>query len=227
MVKKRNFRLLLPEETRIPDELKSFFDLAFRDGNNMVVVKIVCEDLSPAKLRRTLNNEVVKLTKLMAYAEKVYLALPEELVSPLIIDGKTLSDAGIGLFIVKSQGDVIETVPAKPQERPYPLIDKKLVQDIENRLNRFEERLDRVSGKLNEFIRRLKILEEDLNTVKAEVRKLSSRVDSLTEKPIKTPGGISKKLVRKTVKEAKPEIPEFIIDNPWLDVLGQRGGSDE
>jgi len=143
--------------------------------------------------RNSLLNAALQASKLLGKADKVYLALPK--IYSTILDGKIMQKHGLGL-LVYNERKVVEAVPAKFFESNIPDL-KKLIKEIED--------LKDLRNRVLELEQRVKLLVDEISRLKTVKTKVTE--------PKPPPVEVS----------APQELPSFLKDNPWLDILTRRG----
>ncbi len=212
---KRYFRergcIILPiEELKLPEDIIKEVDLAVLDVKNLILVKVIEGILD----RNALMNAAMKVAVFREYADKAYLATPVSF--RVIIDGKVLADNGLGLLLVDEQGNVKEVLPPKPKSvkgvpSTYIKALNKLEEQIEILRRRINE-LDNVMERVNRLTREIERLRREVEVIERELR--GERRELYEEV-------IPKKEIERE-EEEKRELPSYLRDNPWLEILSRK-----
>jgi len=226
--KKRGYQLILPEELKVPSEFLNQIDVAVRDANNLIFVKV----FSGPPSRTSFTNTAMKASSLRAYADKIYLAAPKEL--RIMIDGNVLLENGIGLLLVDRSGKVEEALPPRPTTRRAPIISvnevaTRLVSEVRDEvLSVIDERLSEIvrmrdaitalQSRVSELERRLARLEREIERVTREAPRLVSRGITIEERVAP---------ISEEVAEGLEELPSYLRDNPWVEILSRRGREEK
>lgn len=192
-------------------DLREHFDIVLRDGNNLVGVRIVeLHRGSISRLREKITAAIVKsLKEGKGRLDKVYIAAAsDKLIS--LPSSEIFRESGVGLLLLDSDGRVVERIPARPLGRS---LTASNTEDLLLSLKTIKAQLH----VLEEKVRSLERLEARIVVLEREVSRLSKSI-----RP--TEGGLST-----GVEEAQPSLgpvdegmPDFLKDNPWLDVLSKR-----
>ncbi|RLF04838.1 MAG: hypothetical protein DRK00_05790 [Thermoprotei archaeon] len=176
-------------------------DAAFREGENLVGVKVVVLDVGMVGLvaaKRVREAMLELLKEASGLYDKLYIAVPEVGYRSLPLPSE-FRRSGVGLLEVGEKG-VVERVPARLL-KGRPPTQLRVPPEFETRVKALEERVARLEQRLNELY---KLLEE-----------LRS---SRPPEGLRAPPPASAELL-----EAE-ELPEFVRDNPWLVELSKRRG---
>ncbi len=199
--------LISPSELRIPEDIAKEIDLAVLDVKNIVVVKIIRDGLN----RKLLLSAAMKAAVLREYADKVYLAAPMEY--RLVIDGRVLSENGLGLLLVDESGNVMEVLPAKPKRtKRIPDVYAKAFSELEKQIEIIRRRFD----ELNAVVERVDRLMQEVEALRKEVEMMEREL-----KEGRTRGGLVTTQVAREI-EKEEELPSYLRDNPWLEILARR-----
>jgi len=216
-------------------------DLILRDGNNIIFVlvpRIVKGEISKSAILAYL----AKASKYASLADKVYLLLPKGIYSPRYIDGRLLKECGVGVLIY-SHGKIEEAFPSfsskkvqtiseirelktkikELEDKLMVLIDEvslikshldkldTIVQEIENKVSKVSAGSSAAfSGELERILSRLKVLEKEIKYIKGRTALSTVRESEVS-------------LSKSVSRESDEELPDYLVDNPWLNVLSKRG----
>jgi len=212
------YRILLPEEVGLKEELGED-DIVLKDADNLILVSLIQIDLSGSlspKVRKRVRGEIGRLARLSAYFNKAYIALPEEVLKlhkNKIIDVELLREAGIGLLSINLlKGEVRQLLPPKPRSssRAERVDVTPLLKEMEGKIRKLELLYDRLENELNEIKKEIDNLK-----VRIEITNTSRSKEEEIPKAEEESG--------REVKIEDLELPSFMRDNPWLEVLRRRG----
>ncbi|OYT61675.1 MAG: hypothetical protein B6U69_03170 [Thermofilum sp. ex4484_15] len=212
------YRILLPEEVGLKEELGED-DIVLKDADNLILVSLIQIDLSGSlspKVRKRVRGEIGRLARLSAYFNKAYIALPEEVLKlhkNKIIDVELLREAGIGLLSINLlKGEVRQLLPPKPRSssRAERVDVTPLLKEMESKIRKLELLYDRLENELNEIKKEIDNLK-----VRIEITNTSRSKEEEIPKAEEESG--------REVKIEDLELPSFMRDNPWLEVLRRRG----
>ena len=216
-------------------------DLILRDGNNLIFIlipRIVKGEVS----KSTILSYLAKASKYTSLADKVYLLLPKSIYSPRYIDGRLLKECGVGI-LTYSHGKIEEAFPSfsskkvqtvseirelkakirELEDKLMVLIDEvslikshlekldSIVQEIESKVSKVSIGSSAaLSRELERIISRLKVLEREIEYIKGR-----TELSTVKESEVS--------LTKPVSKESSEELPDYLVDNPWLNVLSKRG----
>lgn len=212
---KRGFQILVREETTIPQDLLEHVDLLFRDANNVIAVKAVTDILEKEQFLASLT----KATVLREYVDKVYIATSTK-YKPFI-NGRLLSSNGVGLLLIDEEGNVQEAIPPRPTtRRTLRGIPKEYIDELRS----LKEQINELRKGYSDLIKEI----ERFREIASEVRELHNRILRLEQRlrgETVSLGKIEK--VEESLETIsipnKEELPSYLRDNPWLQVLSRRG----
>ena len=226
---KKNFKIMLAEELKLPDEVINNIDLVAKDGNNIIFYTVIpLQFISEPEVRKIINLELAKLSRLSIYANKVYLVIPEQYAKSSIVDGNMVIEAGVGLLCIDKNGNFIEKIPPKPSERTAFLnflrgeLEKKIASfearfnDLIMKIDDLASRYERLESLYNELYSRLNNLERELNNINDKISNLTLTATSVIK--TETTSHIEEKV---RAPKVSGELPSFVRDNPWLAVLAK------
>lgn len=203
--------------------LDKFFDLAFKDGRNLVAIKLIAIYASnPAEITREAENAMLEALRLgSGKVDKIYLAVPAKTNMAALPSPEQFRRSGVGLLVVGK--NVEERVPAKPLRDET--LDLKQLENLQTTLNALKARIytieERMRG-LEALRQRLSSLENkviDLEKTLSRIRRESPGLVSTTQQVLS-----AKEYV---IGEEAGDLPEFAKNNPWLAVLSKRGSEEE
>jgi len=173
-------------------------DLALRNDESIVFMKILTE--KEFSDRNSLLKVVLQCSSLLGKANRVYVAMPKIYAST--IEGELLHNHGLGLIVYD---------------------ERRIEESIQPRFFRVEPTSKSFKPELQELKNRLRILETTIESLTNEVARLRSiRAQPEKIKPL-SPGVIP----NPSDVQAPQELPSFIKDNPWVEILSRRGSETE
>jgi len=191
----------LVEKTKSENEEdKNTPDLIMSDNKNRIYLKIIQkESLSE---RNKLLSSIMKSVSYLFEANIVYLALPKLYAS--ILDGKVFRENGLGLLIYDDKEALEEVI--QPKIFPNKQMSTSSSSTIPIKL------MDEINS-----------LKDGLHSLEIEVNMLKDLVNNLknNQKSIEIEPQIKKVKVEQKVDST--DFPEFMRDNPWVEILSRRG----
>jgi hypothetical protein len=191
----------LVEKTKSENqEDKNTPDLIMSDNSNRMYLKIIQkESLSE---RNKLLSSIMKSVSYLLEANLVYLALPKLYAS--ILDGKVFRENGLGLLIYDDKGAPEEVI--QPKIFPNKLTSTSSTSTIPIKL------MDEINS-----------LKDNLHSLEIEVNMLKDLVNNLksNQKTVEVESQIKKVQVEQRADST--DFPEFMRDNPWVEILSKRG----
>ncbi len=219
--------------------------LILREGDNSILVKIVVfEDIPDTD---ELNREITLLASRRNEYNKMYIAVSSDIVP--LLDGKLLKKLGIGVLELNFEEDVVRErlqSPAisvrKVESIDISRIEKDIVtlvkRIIERELDPIRRELDNLKTYINKYPSNATSQNQ---TLREKVEKLREEIDSIWDvidrlkieiERIKSSISGEVKTDRSSVEKkdeaqerAQPSnVPEFIKDNPWIQILSSKSG---
>lgn len=173
-------------------------DLAFTEGENKVYAKIITiEELNE---RNTLLDSILKSSAFLKQANMVYVILPKLYAS--IFNGNIFYEHGLGL-VTYDEKAIQEVIKPKLFYQ-----ESKSVQ---------AEIPDRFLGEINELKDHIRALEQEVSTLRSQLNEIRTR-DRNVE--IVSRSSESSEI---NIKRQYEDAPEFIKNNPWIEILSKKG----
>ncbi|MCW4033673.1 MAG: hypothetical protein NWF08_09850 [Candidatus Bathyarchaeota archaeon] len=191
----------LVEKTKSENEEdKNTPDLIMSDNTNRIYLKIIQRE--SLNERNELLSSIMKSVSYLFEANIVYLALPKLYAS--ILDGKVFRENGLGLLIYDDKGALEEVI--RPKIFPNKQMSTSSSSTIPIKL------MDEINS-----------LKDSLHSLEIEVNMLKDLVNNLknNQKSIEIEPQIKKVKVEQKVNST--DFPEFMRDNPWVEILSRRG----
>ncbi len=183
--------------------------LTFKDERYVTAVfPLLKEDLRD---RNVLLGTVMRCTSLSGKANRIYLAIPRAYSS--VIDAELLREQGIGLLTFDDKR-LAEVLPPKTSEVDQLDVRRDAPSPLKDELNDLRQRICSLETALS-------AAEKKISLLQGELRKLGTQFKEgeRLEQPIQ---GIGRKMEMKLTGTGG-ELPSFLLDNPWLEVLTERG----
>ncbi len=185
-------------------EFKEESDLIFEDNlGSIVFIRILSKD--ELIDRNSLLKNILKISSLREEINKIYIAMPKVYVS--IIDSAPFEEYGIGI-ISYDEKRVMEISPAK--------FFKKDILKSEEKIESFE--IKEIKEEFEILKKRLFNLEETIQSLINEIKILKNQSKPIIETKI-SKGEI--------ISPPSANIPSFLKDNPWIEILAKRGKEEK
>lgn len=185
------------------------------DGKLQIAVNILSEDSCNSK--SIIHETLIETQKLQNKYDGVILAVPRRYSR--IIDESLLIKYGIGLIIYDMMG-AEEIVP--------PRINVNRRERIENtQYNSEKSSVTEIALLRSEIAKIMRILEEmeaRLDRLEKEQRLLAGMINELgkTNSSISTQRELAEATVSKLQSNSNDNLPSYLKDNPWLEILSKR-----
>jgi hypothetical protein len=174
-------------------------DMAFNDGTNLIFMKIF--HVNEFQNRNALLDSILHSVLFTKEANKVYVVIPKIYAS--IIDGRIFQEHGLGLMLYDER--IIEEVfQPKVFERQISEASPSIVP------KEFFEEFERLKNRVFSLEQLVHSLMEELSQIK-----LKSKFKEVT--PSIKPSKLEEKA------QLNENLPSFLKDNPWLEILSKRG----
>ena len=125
-------------------------------------------------------------------------------------------DSGIGLLVIDEDGNVEEKIPSTLYDL-LPGHNKQISSKDE--INNLEKKVSDIYIMIKDLERNVNIINDELNKVKIKLREMEEK---LIKKPKRTETNIIISEEKETLQEDLEGFPEFIRNNPWINVLRKR-----
>ncbi len=176
-------------------------DFIFSDNENKIFIKVIND--GEVNERSALLSSVMMAVSFLKKANIVYLLLPKLYAS--ILDGRIFYNYGIGLLTYSDKDPVQEVI--KPKVFSH---------------NPEGKTIELSSEILNEIINlknRVFTLEQDITILKDELNELRIKKTNLEISP-------NNQESKMPLIQIDGNMPEFMRDNPWIEILSKRGRID-
>ncbi|MGC8543672.1 MAG: hypothetical protein ACP5NQ_06990 [Vulcanisaeta sp.] len=204
---------------RLESEL-SDRELVLVEGNNRVYVRIANEEFpTESYIIDELSNAMRNRLKY----NKAYIAFP--LSARGLINGKLFRSHWVGVYLY----DLTSNDPDKTVEELIPSIPIQTQQNLSEDLKRRLDDLEREIHNLREdfmkndamtLMKEVDELKGRLSKVEHIISELLSRVDKLE----RAAASVSHAQEERRETAVAGELPDFLSNNPWIEVLRRRGG---
>ena len=206
-------------------------DIIAEEGNNTVLIRIFYTEIPNEEI---ILREITYLSNERHKYNKVYIAIPED--AKMYLDGKLLKDIGIGVLTYNLDEGIVSEVLTSPAIKTSiilpnidieKIIDKKIEEHLKNiylEIESIKQNLSKVTtvhtsgindkiislkneiDSIWDIIERLKIEIEKIKNMCTGVEHIEKRIEHRVEK----------------VEVKEMEVPEFIKDNPWIEILSKK-----
>ncbi len=199
-------------------------ELVLIEGNNKIYVRISSEEFPTESY---IIDELSATMKDRLKYNKAYIAFPRNARG--LINGKLFRSHWVGVYLY----DIANTLgdPDKAVEELIPSIPIQLQQGvgegIERRISEIERELDDLKGSVEKLD--VKSLMRDVSELKERLSKIENIVNDLANKVSKLESmGITTTITPSGGRESNVanELPDFLSNNPWIEVLKRRGGEN-
>lgn len=185
-------------------EFKENSDLIFEDNlGSIVFIRVLSKD--ELIDRDSLLKNILKIFSLREKVNKIYIAMPKIYVS--IIDSAPFEEYGIGI-ISYDEKRIMEISPAK--------FFKRDILKSEEKIESFE--IEGIKEEFEILKKRLFNLEEIIQSLINEIKILKNQSKPVIETKI------SKEEI---ISPLSTNIPSFLKDNPWIEILAKRGREEK
>jgi len=190
----------LVEKTKSDNEDKNAPDLIMSDNTNRMYLKIIQKE--SISERNKLLGSIMKSVSYLLEANIVYLALPKLYAS--ILDGRVFRENGLGVLIYDDRG------------APEEVIQPKIFPNKQTSASSTSTIPIKMMEEINSLKDNLHSLEIEVNILKDLVSNLKSNQKIIEIEP-------QIKKVKVEQKTDSTDFPEFMRDNPWVEILSKRG----
>ncbi|WP_069806583.1 hypothetical protein [Vulcanisaeta thermophila] len=215
---------LMRRGCKVEEEL-SDREVVFIEGNNRIYVRIAHEEFPTESF---IVDELSNVMKNRLRYNKAYLALPMKARG--LINGKLFRSQWVGVYLYdleatdpdKSVEELIPSIPIQTQMSDAGAVISRLTQ-LEEMVKSLQESLSQLNmgalrSEIQELRNRVSRVENMLNTVISRVEALE-RNTHVQGTPQGTGGGEEGGSI------PSAELPDYLSNNPWIEVLRRRGGS--
>ncbi len=208
-------------------------ELVFLEGNNRVYVKVAIIEFPSES---AIKDELVYASRVRGKYNKVYIALPKS--SRGFIDGRLFKSHWVGVLLYDTtvanvDNAVEELIPSIPLEIHGESINAEVLARIE-RLERIVDELKAVLSSALKVGDSMAFLNRELSELKNRISRIERDLEALRERLVQVKAEVRTEEAPKpeitalasAIAESTPssgELPDFISDNPWIDVLKRRG----
>lgn len=189
-------------------------ELVFSSDKDTVLVKVLFEDESDME---ALLHTLASITKKAPEYNMIYIAAHHRILKEGL-DTSLFMRIGLGL-IIYDDFDIYEEVSAESRKRGVPA--KKTQQPVEAML--IEKNLMRIEYSIRGLSERVESLEKAYLSLLREVREIRSIVE---KRGIPTERIIQKASVESGELVEVGDLPSFLKDNPWVEILSKRSEED-
>lgn len=183
-------------------------ELVLSNGRDNVLVKIIFEDDADKTL---LYEELASIVEKASEYNMVYIAAPRALGES--VETASFMKKGVGLILYDDYS-ADEKIPARTYRRTLAKQDQEVI-----RVQFDEKNIRRIEFLIRELSERIDSLEKAYFSLLREVREIKSLLEKRTmiiEKPLEKPPGKVEEYVE------SGDLPSFLRDNPWIEILSKR-----
>ncbi len=211
---------------RIVDKL-SDREVVLMEGNNTVYLRISTEEFPTESY---IIDELSNVMRNRFNYNKAYIAFPQSARG--LINGKLFRSNRVGVYIY----DLSSADPERAVEELVPSIPIQLQQGIDDDIRR---RIDGLESGLNDIRNALlsinpQSLARDISELRSRLARVEQLISELTERVNRleslrpqAQGNAAQVVTQMGPAGNEGELPDFISNNPWVEVLRRRGGEGE
>ncbi len=197
-------------------------EIILTEGNNTVYLRISTEEFPTESY---ITDELSNVMRNRFNYNKAYIAFPQSVRG--LINGKLFRSSRVGIYIY----DLSSTDPEKAIEELIPSIPIQLQQgasdDLRRKIDEFERIINDLKNDLlnadnKSLVRDINELRDRLSRIEHELSKLAERVSKLENMARSSDKAQSMSQQVSTI--VNDELPDFLSNNPWVNVLKKRGG---
>ncbi|GAB6947108.1 hypothetical protein JCM16161A_12380 [Vulcanisaeta sp. JCM 16161] len=214
---------LLQRGFRIVDKL-SDREIVLMEGNNTVYLRISTEEFPTESY---IIDELSNVMRNRFNYNKAYIAFPQSARD--LINGKLFRSNRVGVYIY----DLSSTDPEKAVEELIPGIPIQIQQGVDEGIKRRIDDLERAVIDMKNALSSINIqpLVNDINELRNRIMRIEQVINDLIERVnrLESLGTQMAKNPGTTMQEGSAvsgELPDFLSNNPWIEVLRRRGGGN-
>ncbi|MEM1557529.1 MAG: hypothetical protein QXR44_03085 [Thermoproteota archaeon] len=183
-------------------------ELVLSNGRDNILVKVIFEDDAD---RNALYEELASVVEKTSEYNMVYIAAPRALGES--VETALFMKKGVGLIVYDDYG-AEEKISAKTYRRSLVKQDQGVI-----RIQFDEKNLRRIESIITDLSERIDSLEKAYFSLLREVREIKSLLEKRTV-VIDMPVEKSPSKMEEYVESG--ELPSFLRDNPWVEILSKR-----
>ncbi|BDR91767.1 hypothetical protein [Vulcanisaeta souniana] len=206
---------------RVVDKLNDR-EVILAEGNNTVYLRISTEEFPTESY---ITDELSNVMRNRFNYNKAYIAFPQSARG--LINGRLFRSSRVGIYIY----DLSSTDPEKAVEELIPSIPIQLQQVANDDLRRRIDELEKIINNLRSdpLNADSKSLVRDINELKDRLARIEHELGKLTERVSKLEGMVRSSDKNQSMNPqvstmVSDELPDFLNNNPWVNVLKKRGG---
>ncbi|ADN50576.1 hypothetical protein [Vulcanisaeta distributa] len=214
---------LLQRGFRIVDKL-SEKEIVLMEGNNTVYLRISTEEFPTESY---IIDELSNVMRNRFNYNKAYIAFPQSARG--LINGKLFRSNRVGVYIY----DLSSTDPERAVEELIPSIPIQLQQGIDDSIKKRIDDLEKAINDVRNSLSGINIqpLTKDINELRDRVMRIEQIINELIERVNKLERiGLQATGLTNTTAQGgstiNNELPDFLSNNPWIEVLRRRGGGN-
>lgn len=208
---------------RVVDKLNDR-EVILAEGNNTVYLRISTEEFPTESY---ITDELSNVMRNRFNYNKAYIAFPQSARG--LINGRLFRSSRVGIYIY----DLSSTDPEKAVEELIPSIPIQLQQVANDDLRRRIDELEKIINNLRSdpLNADSKSLVRDINELKDRLARIEHELGKLTERVSKLEGMVRSSDKNQSMNPqvstmVSDELPDFLNNNPWVNVLKKRGGGE-
>ena len=213
---------------RVVDKL-SDRELVLMEGNNTVYLRISTEEFPTESY---IIDELSNVMRNRFNYNKAYIAFPQSARG--LINGKLFRSNRVGVYLY----DLSSTDPERAVEELIPSIPIQLQQGVDEGIKRRIDDLEKAINDVRNTLLSINVqsLAKDIDELRSRVTRIEQVINDLTER-VNRIESIESQIMKgsMTVQGSTPTsggaeseggLPDFLSDNPWIEVLRRRGGGN-
>ncbi|ADY02235.1 hypothetical protein VMUT_2038 [Vulcanisaeta moutnovskia 768-28] len=197
-------------------------ELILTEGNNTVYLRISIEEFPTDSY---IVDELSNVMRNRFNYNKAYIAFPQSARD--LINGKLFRSNRVGVYIY----DLSSTDPEKAVEELIPSIPIQLQQEVNEDIKGRIDELERVINDVKNALSSINIqpLTKDINELRDRVMRIEHTLNELIER-VSRLENLGLQSMRNSIintqgsSSVSNELPDFLSNNPWVDVLRKKGG---
>ncbi|MGC8607737.1 MAG: hypothetical protein ACP5GZ_02540 [Vulcanisaeta sp.] len=197
-------------------------ELILTEGNNTVYLRISIEEFPTDSY---IVDELSNVMRNRFNYNKAYIAFPQSARD--LINGKLFRSNRVGVYIY----DLSSTDTEKAVEELIPSIPIQLQQEVNEDIKGRIDELERVINDVKNALSSINIqpLTKDINELRDRVMRIEHTLNELIER-VSRLENLGLQSMRNSIistqgsSSVSNELPDFLSNNPWVDVLRKRGG---
>ena len=213
---------------RVVDKL-SDRELVLMEGNNTVYLRISTEEFPTESY---IIDELSNVMRNRFNYNKAYIAFPQSARG--LINGKLFRSNRVGVYLY----DLSSTDPERTVEELIPSIPIQLQQGVDEGIKRRIDDLEKAVIDMRNALMSINVqsLTKDIHELRSRVERIEQVINDLTERvnrieslglqAVKNSATLQGVASTGGETSTEGELPDFLSNNPWIEVLRRRGGGN-